>query len=64
MRWQSGRVVAIMSVGLMFRTDAASVALRQKITGVGGTIEPLPPGTFKDAVTFADSEIIARTVPI
>jgi len=46
-----GRLVAIMSAGVLFRQDKATTAFRQLVEEHGGTIEELPVGTFKESGT-------------
>ena len=46
-----GRLVAIMSNGVTFRSDRAATDFRRLIEERGGTIEPLPPDTFIEAGT-------------
>ena len=47
----SGRLVAIMSAGVMFREDRVTVGFRRMIEARGGTIEPLPDGCFRSSGT-------------
>ncbi len=42
-----GRVVAIMSEGLFFRSDKKATEFREWLEGLGGTSEKLPEGAFK-----------------
>jgi len=46
-----GRLVAVMSAGVTFRSDKRTKAFRERIEAMGGTIEPLPDDTFKQAGT-------------
>ena len=53
-----GRLVAIMSNGLTFRQDRATAALRDCIGEMGGTIERLPPGSFKASGTAVETVLV------
>ncbi len=46
-----GRLVAIMSAGVLYREDKAAVGFRRMIEGRGGTIDPLPDGAFRPSGT-------------
>lgn len=46
-----GLLVAIMSAGVAFRTDARTTAFRELVERTGGVIEPLPEGSFKSSGT-------------
>jgi predicted RNA methylase len=46
-----GRLVALVSAGIESRSDAATVRLRERIQEQGGSIERLPPGSFRSAGT-------------
>ncbi len=46
-----GRLVAIMSAGVMHRQDRKTTAFRAMVEERGGVIEPLPVNTFKDSGT-------------
>ncbi len=48
---QRGRLVAIMSAGVLYREDRATAGFRRMIEGRGGTIEPLPDGAFRSSGT-------------
>jgi phospholipid N-methyltransferase len=53
-----GRLVAIMSSGILFRQDRHYADLRADIERRGGTVEPLPPGTFKASGTGAETALV------
>ncbi|MDE2344399.1 MAG: DUF4942 domain-containing protein [Betaproteobacteria bacterium] len=53
-----GRLVAIMSAGVNFRTDSQTTEIRNLITASGGKITPLPPGTFRDAGTNVNTVLV------
>jgi protein-L-isoaspartate O-methyltransferase len=55
---RGGRLVAVMSAGILFRTDKATAALRTTIEALGGSIEPLPAGTFKAAGTNVNTALV------
>src|SRR5690606_23845619 len=46
-----GRLVAIASASLASRDDTATRKLRERIAELGGRIEPLPAGSFKESGT-------------
>jgi predicted RNA methylase len=56
-----GRLVAVMSAGVTFRQDKATVAFRELVAARGGTIEPLAPDSFKVAGTAVNAVIV--TIP-
>jgi hypothetical protein len=58
-----GRLVAIMSAGLKFRSDAATVRLRNQIEQLGGAIADLPAGTFKPSGTLVNTVMLTINVP-
>jgi predicted RNA methylase len=47
----NGRLRAVMSAGVAFRTDRPTRDFRALVERRGGTIEPLPPGTFEQSGT-------------
>ena len=53
-----GRLVAIVSAGVLSREDSATVTLRAWIAGQGGAIESLPPGSFRAAGTEVRAALI------
>jgi len=53
-----GRLVAIMSAGVMFRGDMKSVRFRDLVTTHGGSIAPLPEGSFKAAGTSVNTAVV------
>lgn len=55
---EGGRLDAIMPSSLEFRQDSLTVALRQRIKSLGGTITPLPEGTFKQSGTMVNTVIV------
>jgi phospholipid N-methyltransferase len=59
-----GRLVAIASAGLSFRSDAKTVALRERIEKLGGRIEPLPAGSFEESGTQVNTVMVVVDVPI
>lgn len=56
-----GQLVAVMSAGVTFRQDNATVAFRELVAARGGTIEPLAPDAFKAAGTSVNAVIV--TIP-
>jgi len=53
-----GRLVAIASRGVEFRSDRRYVAFRQWLQAVGGTITILPPRTFSESGTNVETVMI------
>ena len=53
-----GRLVSIASAGLLFRQDKRYCAIRDRINALGGTIETLPAGTFKDSGTMVRTVLV------
>jgi phospholipid N-methyltransferase/outer membrane murein-binding lipoprotein Lpp len=53
-----GRLVAIMSAGVTFRSDRKAEEFRTFVESRGGTIEPLPPDTFKESGTGVNSVLV------
>jgi type I restriction-modification system DNA methylase subunit len=45
------RVVAVMSASVLFRDNKKTVAFRERIEDMGGTIEPLPDNIFAESGT-------------
>jgi predicted RNA methylase len=58
-----GRLVAIMSAGITFRTTRMSPAFRGRVAEMGGTIELLPEGTFKASGTGVNTCLVVINVP-
>ena len=52
-----GRIVAIMSPGPFFRSDKKAVAFREWFDAIGGQVEALPEGTFKESGTSVSSRL-------
>jgi|GEM_PF-622427 len=57
-----GRLVAIMSAGIEFRSDKLTVTFREKIESLGGTIERLPEDSFKASGTSVNTVIVTADV--
>jgi hypothetical protein len=53
-----GRLVAIMGAGVTFRQDKRTTEFRDLVKGMGGTIEPLPEGSFKASGTMVNTVIV------
>lgn len=53
-----GVLVAIMSAGVTFREDRKSREFRQFVDEHGGTIEALPPGSFKSSGTMVNACVV------
>lgn len=58
-----GRLVGVLGAGLDYRTDGASRELRDLILAWGGTIERLPPGSFKESGTMVKAVVFTMTKP-
>jgi len=56
-----GELVAIASAGVTFREDTKSSAFRLWLESVGGTIEALPDGSFKESGTSVNTVLIHIT---
>ena len=61
---QGGRLVAVASAGLSFRSDAKTMALRERIEKLGGKIEALPAGSFEESGTQVNTVMIVVDIPI
>jgi hypothetical protein len=59
----SGRLVAIASAALSGRGDTATAALRANIEAWGGSIDPLPEGSFKHAGTSVATVMVVVDRP-
>lgn len=58
-----GRIVAIMSIAVTFRDTAAYRMIREFIKQDGGSIEPLPPGSFKESGTMVNTALVIYDKP-
>jgi len=56
------RVVSIASSSVLFRTNSKTVEFREMIESMGGTITPLPEGTFKSSGTMVNACIVCVDV--
>ena len=56
-----GALVAVMSAGVTFRQNAATLAFRTRVEGMGGRFEQLPEGAFASAGT--DVCAVTLTIP-
>lgn len=56
-----GRLVAIMSTGVLFRSNRLTTAFRNFITRKGGAIEQLPEGSFRSSGTAVNTCVITLT---
>lgn len=55
---EGGRLAAVASAGVLFRGDKRSVAFREHIARLGGTIEQLPEGSFSGSGTDVNTVIV------
>lgn len=53
-----GRLVAIMAAGVLFRQNRKTVEFRQWVLSLGGDIEELPEGTFKEEGTMVRAVLV------
>lgn len=53
-----GRLVAIMSAGVTFRSNRMSTEFREFVESRGGTFEPLPPDSFKECGTSVSAALV------
>jgi len=58
-----GRVVAIMGAGVSFRQDKLYRDFRQTLRALGGTMEKLPPGSFKASGTGVNAVVVTLDKP-
>lgn len=53
-----GTLVAVMSAGMTFRSDRRATEFRDWLDHVGGEVEPLPVGTFKQSGTKVNTVLV------
>lgn len=53
-----GRLVSVMSAGILFRQNRAAVEFREFVANHGGSIEPLPDGSFASSGTAVHTCIV------
>lgn len=53
-----GVLVAVMSAGVLFRDDARTRAFRAMVDAAGGSIEPLPDGSFEASGTAVNTCVV------
>lgn len=53
-----GRLVAIMSAGVLFRSDRKTREFRQLVERLGGVFEELPPNTFEQSGTGVNTVLL------
>ena len=58
-----GRLVAIMGAGVLFRQDKSATTFRALVDDCGGTIDPLPAGSFKESGTMANTVVVVLDKP-
>ncbi len=56
------RVVSVVSAAVLFRDNKKTVAFRDRIAGLGGTIEPLPDSTFLESGTAVKTCVVCVDV--
>lgn len=57
-----GRLVAIMSAAVQFRSNALTCRFRETVANLGGSIKPLPAGSFKESGTNVNTVIVSFSV--
>ena len=58
---RNGRLVAIMSAGILFRANKLTTAFRDFVADRGGAIEPLPEGSFRSSGTAVNTCVVTIT---
>ena len=58
-----GRLVAIMSSGITYRSTSKVAAFRTFVRTLHGTIDHLPAGAFKSSGTDVNTVLVAFNVP-
>jgi len=58
-----GRLVAVMSSGVTFRSDKETAEFRHWLEEIGATIEPLPAETFKESGTSVNTCLVVIDRP-
>lgn len=58
-----GRMVAIMSAALTFRTTSLYTLIRNEVERTGGSIEVLPAGSFKESGTMVNTALVVYDKP-
>lgn len=53
-----GRLVSVAPAGVLFREDTLHKTFREMIKQMGGTITPLPEGTFKESGTMVSTCVV------
>lgn len=53
-----GRLVSIASASVLFRDDKLALEFRKLVSDHGGTITPLPPGSFKASGTLVNTVMV------
>lgn len=61
---RNGRLVAIMSAGVEYRSDRKATEFREWLDDIGGTIASLPEGVFQGADAFRQTGVRAVMVTI
>ena len=56
-----GRLAAIMSAGVTFRSTKLVESFRQRVKALGGDITPLEPGAFKESGTMVNTVMVTLT---
>lgn len=55
---RGGRLVSVAPAGVLFREDTLHKTFREMIKQMGGTITPLPEGTFKESGTMVGTCVV------
>jgi protein-L-isoaspartate O-methyltransferase len=56
-----GRLVSVMASGITFRENRKTIEMRDLIDARGGSIEPLPEGSFRSSGTLVNAVIVTLT---
>ncbi len=59
---RNGRLVSIMSAGILFRTNKLTTTFRDFVADHYGAIEPLPEGSFRSSGTAVNTCVVTITV--
>ena len=58
-----GRMVAVMSASVLFRQNKRAADFRAFVSSLGGTMERLPDGSFKESGTGVNAAVVSFTAP-
>lgn len=58
-----GRLVGLLDAGVLYRSDKATIAFRDRIAELGGQFEKIPAGTFSESGTDVATVLLTVTTP-